>query len=97
MQKVSSLSAVYVRALFSWNQLTALSEGCLYMNNIHLHNFNEYLCKLTVRKKKKKWDSTFCRQKNANYRKMTFGALVASKPVGPVSDVTKQDTSCESQ
>jgi hypothetical protein len=36
MEKVPSLSAVSLSALFFWNQLTALSEGCLYCNFIFI-------------------------------------------------------------
>jgi hypothetical protein len=83
------------------------------MNNIHVHNFNEYFCKHDVRKKKEIWHSTFCRGQNANDKKMAeisaFEALVTSrfsntnplipglKPIRAVSNVTKQDTPCESQ
>jgi hypothetical protein len=53
----------------------------IYVNYIHVHNFNKYLCKHNVRKKEI-WYSTFCERQNANDRKMigisAFGALVAS-------------------
>jgi hypothetical protein len=60
--------------------------------------------------KKEILDSTFCRQQNANDRKITgisvFAASLFSnttrsilrlKPVHPVSNVTKQNTPCELQ
>jgi hypothetical protein len=36
MGKVPSLSAASLSTLFFWNQLTALSEGCLYQQLYYL-------------------------------------------------------------
>jgi hypothetical protein len=82
------------------------------MNNGHVHNFNEYLCKLNARKKYI-WNSTFYLRQNTNDRKITgisaFGALVASRFSKNTSldtktetclssfYATKQDTSCHSK
>jgi hypothetical protein len=42
MEKVPSLSSVSLSALFFWNQLTALGEGCLYIFSYLLRQSANY-------------------------------------------------------
>jgi hypothetical protein len=55
--------------------------SCIYMNNIHVHNFNEYLFEHNVRKKKKKmklWITLFCRRQSSNEQHITENKRNAS-------------------